>query len=53
MFHIHVCGAIEKPWLSGYDGSKYSNKIMGKWFGLYRQSIVIYILYIRHPVHPV
>lgn len=55
MFHLHVLGAIEgdQPWLSGYDGSKYSNAVMGKWFELYSRHIRIYLLFINHPVHPV
>lgn len=54
MFHLHVLGAIEdEPWLSGYDGSKYSNGVMGEWFGLYSRHIRIYLCFINHPVHPV
>jgi len=53
MFHLHVEGAIEKPWLTGYDGSEYSNNIMGEWFLLYPRDTKIYLLYINHPVHPV
>ena len=53
MFHLHVCGVEESPWLSGYDGNDYSNKIMGEWFGLYPRNTKIYLLYINHPVHPV
>lgn len=58
MFHIHVCGT-ERPgdrpvdqWLFGYDGSKYSNKIMGKWFKLYKRRVKTHILFINHPLNP-
>lgn len=53
MFHLHVCGVEGNPWLSGYDGGEYSNEIMGKWFGLYKRYLKIYICYINHPIHPV
>jgi len=53
MFHIHIEGAINVSWLSGYDGCERSNKIMGEWYGLYKRDIKIYILFINHPVHPV
>jgi len=51
MFHLHV--ATEGPWLSGYDGSDYSNSVMGEWFKLYRRDVKIYLLYINHPAYPV
>jgi len=53
MFHLHVEGASNAPWLSEYDGSNYSNNIMGKWFRQYKRDIQIYILFINHPVHPI
>lgn len=61
MFHIHVCGAERlnphihpiDQWLSGYDGSNYSNEVMGKWFLNYKRDMRIFILFINHPVHPV
>lgn len=53
MFHIHVCDTLITPWLSGYSGSKYSNEVMGRWFGQYSKEIQLYILFINHPVHPV
>jgi len=53
MFHLHVMGAETGPWLSGYDGSDYSNAVMGEWFGLYRRDVQIYLLFVNHPVHPV
>ena len=53
MFHLHILGAIETLWLSGYDGSDYSNTVMGNWFGLYSRKLRIYIIFINHPVHPV
>ena len=52
MFHIHVLGATEATWLSSYDGSDYSNHVMGEWFGLYRSPIKLFIIYINHPMHP-
>lgn len=53
MFHLHVADIIIPTWLSGYDGNKYSNRIMGKWFGLYRRDIKIHLLFVKHPFHPV
>jgi len=53
MFHLHVLGAIKNEWLSAYDGNKYSNRVMGKWFGLYKRDLRIYLLFVNHPVHPV
>ena len=53
MFHLHVMGTETGPWLSGYDGSEYSNDVMGKWFGLYNRDLKIYLLFVNHPVHPV
>jgi hypothetical protein len=53
MFHLHVLGAIEKEWLSEYDGSEYSNNLMGSWFRLYRRDVKLYLCFINHPVHPV
>ena len=53
MFHLHIMEIICPKWLGSYDGSKYSNEIMGKWFGLYKRNIKIYLLFINHPAHPV
>lgn len=53
MFHLHILGAIQNTWLHTYDGSKYSNQIMGNWYGLYKSKIKIYLLYVNHPIHPV
>ena len=53
MFHLHVMGVEEGPWLSGYDGSDYSNKIMGEWFCLYRKKVKLYLCFVNHPVYPV
>ncbi len=53
MFHLHVLGAINTPWLSGYDGNNYSNAVMGEWFGLYSRDTKIYLLFINHPAYPV
>jgi hypothetical protein len=53
MFHLHILGAIETEWLTGYDGSEYSNKLMGEWFLSYRRDLRIYLCYVNHPVHPV
>ena len=53
MFHLHILGAIENHWLSNYDGSKYSNDVMGRWYNSYKLNIKIYLLYVNHPVHPV
>jgi len=53
MFHLHVLGTIKNEWLSAYDGNEYSNGVIGKWFGLYKRDIAIYLLFVNHPVHPV
>jgi hypothetical protein len=52
MFHLHVLG-VTKEWLTGYNGSHHSNKVMGKWFGQYKLDIRIYLCFVNHPVHPV
>ena len=53
MFHLCVMGVETTPWLSGYDGSDYSNKIMGEWFQLYKRDTKIYLCFVNHPVRPV
>lgn len=53
MFHLHVMGVEKRPWLSGYDGNKYSNNVMGEWFVLYPRDTQIYLLFVNHPVYPV
>jgi len=53
MFHLHVLETATKGWLAGYDGSAYSNKVMGRWFGLYKRNVKIYLCFVKHPVYPV
>jgi len=53
MFHIHIIGALNDPWLGPYTGNDYSNETMGKWFTLYKKHTKIFICFINHPVYPV